>query len=122
MKEILDMAMWAETSPSQGYKSYRDGSHFKSNTLLTEEEFRVALNLYIDDFEVANPLGTSRKKHMLCLEVCTRNTGLPYILSSFPCFVRSVTLKTVVMGKLFALSCRILLLLSNTECMWNNLD
>lgn len=28
-----------------------------------EEEFRIALFLYIDDFEVANPLGTSRKKH-----------------------------------------------------------
>lgn len=65
-RDILDKATTVEPNLSQGYKSYRDGSRFKSNSLLTEEEFRVALNLYIDDFEVANPLGTSRKKHKLC--------------------------------------------------------
>ncbi len=27
---------------------------------------RIALGLYIDDFEVANSLGTSKKKHRLC--------------------------------------------------------
>jgi len=27
---------------------------------------RISLCLYIDDFEVCNPLGTSRKKHKLC--------------------------------------------------------
>ena len=27
---------------------------------------RIALNLYVDDFEICNPLGTSRKKHKLC--------------------------------------------------------
>lgn len=35
-------------------------------TLLKEPGFRIALFLYIDDFEVANPLGTSRNKHKLC--------------------------------------------------------
>lgn len=64
--EILDKAMSSETNLSQGYRSHRDGSRFKDNSLLTEEEFRIALCLYIDDFEVANPLGTSRKKHKLC--------------------------------------------------------
>lgn len=33
---------------------------------MTEEEFRITLCLYIDDFEVANPLGTSKRKHKLC--------------------------------------------------------
>lgn len=32
---------------------------------MTEEEFRITLCLYIDDFEVANPLGTSKRKHKL---------------------------------------------------------
>lgn len=64
--DILDKAMSPESNLSQGYRSHRDGSRFKDNSLLTEEEFRIALYLYIDDFEVANPLGTSRKKHKLC--------------------------------------------------------
>ena len=59
--EILDKAMSSETNLSKGYRSHRDGSRFKDNSLLTEEEFRIALFLYIDD-----PLGTSRKKHKLC--------------------------------------------------------
>ena len=64
--EILDKSMSPETHLSQGYRSHRDGSRFKDNSLLTEEECRIALCLYIDDFEVANPLGTSRKKHKPC--------------------------------------------------------
>lgn len=51
---------------TQDYKSYKDGFRFKDNHLLTEEEFRITLCLYIDDFEVANPLGTSKRKHKLC--------------------------------------------------------
>ena len=49
--DILDKAMSNESNLSQGYKSHRDGSRFKDNSLLTEEEFRIALCLYMDDFE-----------------------------------------------------------------------
>ncbi|KAL0151533.1 hypothetical protein M9458_053185, partial [Cirrhinus mrigala] len=42
--------------------SYNDGHYFKDNSLLNSEEFRITLGLYVDDFEVANPLGTSRVK------------------------------------------------------------
>ena len=66
-KDILDKALHVECGASpEGYHSFRDGSHFKENVLLNVEEFRIALGLYIDDFEVANPLGTSKKKHKLC--------------------------------------------------------
>lgn len=51
---------------SQVYRSHRDGSLFKENSLLSDEQFRISLFLYIDDFEVSNPLGSSRKKHKLC--------------------------------------------------------
>lgn len=44
----------------------QNGSNFKENVLLNVEEFRIALGLYINDFEVANPLRTSKKKHKLC--------------------------------------------------------
>lgn len=63
---ILDKVMSPETNLLQGHKSYRDGSWFKGYCLLTVEEFRIALCLYINDSEVANPLGTSRNKHKLC--------------------------------------------------------
>lgn len=36
------------------------------NLLLSGENQSISLALYIDDFEVCNPLGTSRKKHKLC--------------------------------------------------------
>lgn len=60
--DILDKALPSEKPQENVFSSFRDGSRFKENTLLTEEEFRIVLSLYIDDFEVANPLGTSKKK------------------------------------------------------------
>lgn len=48
------------------YRCYQDGCHFKNNEFLAGEELRLSLCLYIDDFEICNPLGTSRKKHKLC--------------------------------------------------------
>lgn len=63
--EILDKVLTSDDSSGQ-YKSYKDGMHYKENSFFLEHECRIALNLYIDDFEVANPLGTSRKKHKIC--------------------------------------------------------
>ncbi|XP_034467814.1 uncharacterized protein LOC117777260 isoform X2 [Hippoglossus hippoglossus] len=54
-----------ETS-QQEYKSFHDGEFFKQNHFLSAGEMRICVTLYIDDFEVCNPLGTSRKKHKLC--------------------------------------------------------
>ncbi len=47
------------------YASCFDGQHFKEHPLFCDENVAIALGLYIDDFEVANPLGTSRKKHKI---------------------------------------------------------
>lgn len=66
-KDILDKVLCSEMDSLEGYKSFRNGSHFKENLLLNVEEFRIALGLYIDEFELANPLGTSKKKHNLCV-------------------------------------------------------
>lgn len=54
------------TGQHHSYKSYQDGSHFKENSFLSGDDLRLLLTLYIDDFEVCNPLGTSRRKHKLC--------------------------------------------------------
>lgn len=48
------------------YGSYADGEHFKENSLLSRDEFTVVLTLYLDDFEIANPLETSKVKHKIC--------------------------------------------------------
>lgn len=50
----------------QVFTSFRDGGNYKANSFLASDELRISIKLYIDDFEVCNPLGTSRKKHKLC--------------------------------------------------------
>ena len=48
---------------STGYiKSIFDGKHYKENDFYAGEETRLSIILYADDFEVCNPLGTSKKK------------------------------------------------------------
>lgn len=63
--DILDKIK--ETKPAQDgqYMSHQDGSYFKHNTLLCSEELTIPVLLYMDDLEIANPLGTSRKIHKL---------------------------------------------------------
>lgn len=65
-KDILDKVLCAGISSSEGYHSFRDGSHFKEHVLLNVEELRIALGLYTYEFEVANPLGTSKKTQTMC--------------------------------------------------------
>lgn len=52
-------------SDQQHYRFFEDGQHFKSNDFLPGEELRISVCLYVDDFEVCNPLGTLRKSHIL---------------------------------------------------------
>ena len=47
------------------YSSFQDGEYFKENRLLSDK-LSIALGLYIDDFEICNPLGTSKNKHKVC--------------------------------------------------------
>ena len=58
------------------YKSFRDSLHCKQNTLLSGQDLRLSIGLYIDDFEACNPLGTSRKTHKLC--------AVYWVLSNLP--------------------------------------
>lgn len=48
------------------YSSYQNGSIFRENAFLSGDDLRLLLRLYVDDFEVCNPLGTSRRTHKLC--------------------------------------------------------
>lgn len=53
---MLDKAMSQKVHVLKEYRSYVDGQYFIENSLFARDEFTIALGLYIDDFEVANPL------------------------------------------------------------------
>lgn len=63
--DVIDKILEQVNSPSHHsvYQSVRDGLNLKNNPLLSGEELCISLGLYIDEFEICNPLGTSRKKH-----------------------------------------------------------
>ncbi len=65
IQDFLTHSCEANSSSETQYKSFHDGTHFKNNTLLSENNPAISLILYVDDFEVCNPLGTSRKKHKI---------------------------------------------------------
>lgn len=79
--DILDKALSLQESEPNMYSSYNDGDYFKDNSLLNSEIFRIALGLYVDEFEVANPLGTSRGKHKIC--------AVYWVLANIPVKYRS---------------------------------
>lgn len=56
-------------------KTIFNGAFFNENELLSKQE-SISLILYIDEFEICNPLGTSRRKHKMC--------GLYWILGNLP--------------------------------------
>lgn len=59
----------------QIYNSFYDGAAFKANEFLCKQE-SISLILYIDEFEICNPLGTSRQKHKIC--------GIYWVLGNLP--------------------------------------
>lgn len=75
----------SQTSETDGsetqYKSFHHGTNFKNNKLLSVESPVISLILYVDDFEVCNPPGTSRKKHKI--------TAVYWVLANVPPLLRS---------------------------------
>lgn len=65
--DLLEKIQEAKPSPPGMYISHEDGMYFKQNEVLSEAgELKLSLILYVDDLELANPLGTARKIHKLC--------------------------------------------------------
>lgn len=81
--DVIDKILEQVNSPSEYsvYQSVRDGLHFKNNTLLSGDKLCISLGLYIDEFEICNPLGTSRKKHKV--------TAIYWVLADLPVKYRS---------------------------------
>lgn len=79
-----------EQSSPQYYKSYCDGTVYKESSFFSEDG-RIALVLYIDEVEICNPLGTSRKKHKI--------TAVYWVFGNIPHMSRS-TLNSVYLALL----------------------
>ena len=89
--DVLDKAMSEKVHVPQEYRSCADGQYFSENSLLSKDEFTIALCLYIDDFEVANPLGTSKLKHKMC--------AVYWVIANIPAKYRS-TLNSIQLALL----------------------
>ncbi|XP_059905303.1 uncharacterized protein LOC132455458 [Gadus macrocephalus] len=63
--DILNKITENNTASGQ-YVSCSNGSHFLENELLSTGDLILPLQLYIDDLEICNPLGTSSKIHKFC--------------------------------------------------------
>lgn len=87
-KDIQDTLCNGKTQ-SAVYTSFYDGTYYKTNELLSGDDITIALNLYVDDFEICNPLGTSRKKHKI--------TAVYWVLADVPSLLRS-TLNSIFLA------------------------
>lgn len=75
-----NLVFYQEDKPGQ-YRSFRDGQYFKNNKLFGAQETCISIGLYIDEFEVCNPLGTSRKIHKI--------TAVYWVVLNLPAKLRS---------------------------------
>ncbi|KAK0131464.1 hypothetical protein N1851_033866 [Merluccius polli] len=78
--DVLDKEHSSGSQTSQ-YESFYDGLNRKKNELLSGEEFHIALELFIDDFEVCNPLGTAKTDYKVC--------GVYWVIVNLPLQYRS---------------------------------
>jgi hypothetical protein len=68
---------FSETPSTDGFlRSHRDGLHFKNSILYSRNRFALRLQLFGDEVEVTNPLGSKVKQHEL-LNVYGRILNLP---------------------------------------------
>lgn len=82
IQDFLTHSCKVNSSSETQYKSFHDGTHFKNNTLLSENNPAISLILYVDDFEVCNPLGTSRN-HQVLLQITSAPTPLEDLWRAF---------------------------------------
>ncbi|XP_058252312.1 uncharacterized protein LOC131357377 isoform X3 [Hemibagrus wyckioides] len=92
--DLLDKMVESHSSQQLGdvhqHRSVQDGLYFKPNDLFSDD-LRISLCLYVDDFEICNPLGTSRKKHKLC--------AIYWVLGNVPSMFQS-TLSSIYLAVL----------------------
>jgi len=52
-------------SKTDGYEDFCDGTYFKTHPLFSQQQTSLQIQMYYDDFETANPLGSKRGIHKL---------------------------------------------------------
>lgn len=80
-KDIASWILTRHSSTASQLSSFHDGEYYKSNEFHANGELRISLILYVDDFEICNPLGTSRKKHKV--------TAVYWVIADVPSELRS---------------------------------
>lgn len=90
---LLDQIVFHQETVPGHFKSFQDGKYYKDNQLLGKQNITISLALYIDDFEVCNPLGTSRKRHKI--------TAVYWIILNLPARLRSSlsSIQLALLGK-----------------------
>ena len=63
--EIMSAIEKEQANSSFSLSSYRDGQYFKDSAFLRKHPKALRLILYLDEFEVSNPLGPKRGMHKL---------------------------------------------------------
>lgn len=92
LSQILSVKDIQEKAFNSSYATHEtDGTHLKENALVSTEDLTLSHLLYIDDFEVCNPLGTSQKKHKI--------TAVYWVLANVPLQFRA-TLKSIYLAVL----------------------
>lgn len=64
-RDIFEKLVFAENIVSGEYRSFYNGHYYRQNKLLGVQRNCISLGLYIDDLEICNPLGTSKKIHKI---------------------------------------------------------
>lgn len=74
---------------ANGINSYKDSTNYRENDFLVAGTFRILLTMYTDEFEIANPLGTSKKKHKMFgvyWAMSSLNFKMGFLLTNFNFF------------------------------------
>lgn len=72
--ELCDSFLQPKQHENGIYRDICDGTLFKNNALFSQKEHALQIQLYYDDFETANPLGSKKGIHKLgCIYFVLRN-------------------------------------------------
>lgn len=80
-KDVAEGILSRSSNSTDYFKSIFDGKCYKLNDFYAGEETKLSIILDVDDFEVCNPLGTSRKKYKI--------TAIYWVLANLPCELQS---------------------------------
>ena len=80
-EDILAEVLTGHESKDGKLRDYCDGQAFQQHPLFTAEKSALQINLYFDEFQVVNPLGSKIQKYKLC--------AFYYVLGNIPPKYRS---------------------------------